>query len=125
MGYDLHCVAPGMHTDLTAKLGVADTSLPVLVFDEGVIQGSHEIIEWAENHSSNGRALNPVDLPAAVEIEHRLNEVLGVHVRRMYYSEALVEHPQTVLPIFADCQGDVSFQGHQPFLARCRQCTIA
>ena len=62
--------------------------------------------EWAENYSRNGRSLKPVDLPAAIEIESRLNDVLGVHVRRMYYSEALVEHPQTVLPIFADCLAD-------------------
>ena len=82
--YGLQFLAPGVHAELTAKLGARDTSLPVMVFDEGVIQGSHEIIEWAENHSCCGRTLTPADLPAAVEIERRLNEVLGVHVRRMY-----------------------------------------
>ena len=46
----------------------------------------------------------------ALDIESRLNDVLGVHVRRMYYSEALVEHPQTVLPIFADCLADEEAQ---------------
>lgn len=106
MDYDLHCVAPGMHADLAAKLGAEATSLPILVFDEGVIQGSHQIIEWAERHASNGRSLEPVDLPEAIAIESRLDEVLGVHVRRMYYSQALVESPQTVLPIFADYLSD-------------------
>ncbi len=100
--YELHAVAPGMHADLTARLGAAGTSLPVLVTDESVIQGSHEIIEWAEGVSSGERTLQPADLSAAVEMESRLNEVLGVHVRRMYYSEALVDRPETVLPIFAD-----------------------
>ena len=104
--YDLYCLAPGVHADLLAKLGAKGTSLPVLLSEECVIQSSHEIIEWAEHFSCNGRSLNPVDLPAAVDIESRLNEVLGVHVRRMYYSEALVEHPRTVLPIFADCLAD-------------------
>jgi glutathione S-transferase len=28
--------------------------------------------------------------------------MIGVHARRLYYSEALVEHPLTVLPIIAD-----------------------
>ncbi|GAB5452504.1 MAG: hypothetical protein Hals2KO_28320 [Halioglobus sp.] len=102
VGYELHGVAPGMHADLTAKLGAAGTSLPVLVTDDGVIQGSHEIIEWSEGVSYGERSLQPADLSVAAEMESRLNEVLGVHVRRMYYSEALVEHAETVLPIFAD-----------------------
>lgn len=104
--YNLHCLAPGVHADRVAKLGAKGTSLPVLLSGGCAIQGSHEIMEWAENYSCNGRSLNPVDLSAAVDIENRLNEVLGVHVRRMYYSEALVEHPQTVLPIFADYLAD-------------------
>ena len=108
--YDLHCVAPGVHADLATKLGTKETSLPILVSDKGAIQGSQEIIEWAENHSCNGRSLTPVDLPTALDIESRLNEVLGVHVRRMYYSEALVEHPQTVLPMFADYLADEDAQ---------------
>ena len=102
VGYELHAVAPGMHADLAARLGAAGTSLPVLVADDTVIQDSHEIIEWAEGVSAAERSLQPADLSAAGKIESRLNEVLGVHVRRMYYSEALVEYPETVLPIFAD-----------------------
>ena len=94
--YELQCVAPGAHADVVTKLGAKGTSLPVLLSDGCAIQGSDEIVEWAENYSRNGRSLKPVDLPAAIEIESRLNDVLGVHVRRMYYSEALVEHPQTV-----------------------------
>jgi len=108
--YDLHCVAPGVHADLAKKLGTKETSLPILVSDKGSIQGSQEIIEWAENQSCNGRSLTPVDLPTALDIDSRLNEVLGVHVRRMYYSEALVEHPQTVLPMFADYLADEDAQ---------------
>ncbi len=33
-------------------------------------------------------------------IERRIDDVAGVHVRRYYYSEALVEHPSMVRPIF-------------------------
>ena len=108
--YDLRYVAPGVHANLAAKLGTGGTSLPILVSDEEAIQGSHEIIEWAESHSCCDRSLNPVDLSTALDIERRLNEVLGVHVRRMYYSEALVEYPQTVLPMFADYLADEDAQ---------------
>ncbi|MEP1469401.1 MAG: glutathione S-transferase family protein [Halieaceae bacterium] len=100
--YELHCVAPGVHGDLAKKLGANGTSLPILVSGDQVIQGSGQIIEWAESLSDNGRSLIPISSPSISDIEHRLNEVLGVHVRRMYYSEALIECPETVLPIFME-----------------------
>ena len=100
--YEQHCVAPGMHGDLAKKLGAKGTSLPILVCGDRVIQGSDQIIEWAENCSGSGRSLTPIDSPSLIDIEHRLNEVLGVHVRRMYYSEALIECPETILPIFME-----------------------
>ena len=99
---ELHCLAPGAHAHLAEKLGAQDSSLPFLVCDDIVIQGSDKIVDWAERCAGNGRSLTPADAPSAVEIENRLSDVLGVHVRRMYYSEALVEYPDTVLPIFAD-----------------------
>lgn len=108
--YDLTCLAPGLHGDLAAKLGAPDTSLPILVAKEGTIQGSDKIIEWAQNCSRNGQSLDPEDLSTAVAMEQRLNDVLGVHVRRMYYSEALIEHPQTVLPIFSNYLADQDAQ---------------
>lgn len=37
-----------------------------------------------------------------MEMESRLDDKVGVHVRRMFYSEALVEYPHTVKPVFAD-----------------------
>jgi len=100
--YELHYVAPGGHGNLAEELGAEGTSLPILVVADGVVQGSDKIINWAESCSRNGRSLVPADATSAVDIEDRLNDVLGVHVRRMYYSEALVEHPHTVLPIFVD-----------------------
>ena len=35
-------------------------------------------------------------------IEKRLDDVLGVHVRRFYYSDALINAPASVRPIFSD-----------------------
>ena len=34
-------------------------------------------------------------------LEQRLDDVAGVHARRYYYSEALVEHPESVRPILS------------------------
>lgn len=99
---ELLCLAPGAHAQLAEKLGAKASSLPFLVCDQDVVQGSGAIIDWAEACAGNGRSLVPSDVPSVVDIERRLNDVLGVHVRRMYYSEALVEYPDTVLPIFAD-----------------------
>ena len=35
-------------------------------------------------------------MDACIEIENRLDSIAGVHVRRYYYSESLVEYPKSV-----------------------------
>ncbi len=35
-------------------------------------------------------------MDACKEIENRLDNTAGVHVRRYYYSESLVDHPKSV-----------------------------
>jgi len=93
--------APGLHAQTAQKLGVAGTSLPILEVDGGAIQGSAEILDWADAHAPSGRRLTPeIDTEACREIERRLDDVAGVHTRRLFYSEALVEHSETVKPIF-------------------------
>ena len=99
--YELRYLAPGEHIEVAKRLRVPRSSVPYLVNGDRVIQGSAEIINWAESlPSANGPRLTPdFDIEAAVEIETRADDVMGVHVRRYYYSEALVEHPDTVRPI--------------------------
>ena len=93
--YELRHVAPGEHGQIAKKLGAPKSSVPYLSLDGRVIQGSANIISWAEEK----RALTPLG-GACAEIERRIDDVAGVHVRRFYYSEALVEHSSTVRPIF-------------------------
>jgi glutathione S-transferase len=100
--YEIKYLVPGLHAERMTSLGADDTSLPVLVSDGKLIQGSSNIISWAESAPNNGRTLDCEHSPLISDITSRVDDVLGVHVRRMYYSEALVEHPETVLPIFAD-----------------------
>ena len=100
--YELRFVAPGEHMKIARSLGAPKTSVPFLALPGGVVQGSADIIDWAEaNATVTGRSLTPVDADAqSREIESRIDEIAGVHVRRYYYSEALVEYPETVRPIF-------------------------
>ena len=97
--YKLLVLAPGPHMALAKKLGLQRGSLPILQVGEEVIQGSSAIIDWAEQHKTNQRSLARLD-DAASEMEQRLDDQLGVHVRRMFYSEALVEQSHTVKQVF-------------------------
>ncbi|MDH5262550.1 MAG: glutathione S-transferase [Gammaproteobacteria bacterium] len=95
--YELRYLAPGEHAELAKKLGAPKSSVPYLAVNGNVIQGSADIIDWAEAKLQRGQS--PFST-AGSEIEQRIDDVAGVHVRRYYYSEALVEHPSTVRPIF-------------------------
>jgi len=97
--YELHHVAPGEHGEIAKKLGAPGTSVPYLLIDDKVIQGSADIVSWAEGESTSGKSL-AANSEAGDEIEGRIDEIAGVHIRRWYYSEALVEHPSTIRPIF-------------------------
>ena len=97
----LEHLPPGQHMAIAQELGAPGSSLPILGAEDGVIQGSSEIIDWAESHATNGRGLTPTaHREACEEIETRLGERIGVHTRRFYYSEALVEYPEKVMSIF-------------------------
>lgn len=100
--FTLKHVPPGPHVRKAKDLGALGSSLPILVAGDLVVQGSAEIITWAEGVESCRRSLTPTDArQECLDLEKRLDEVVGVHARRAFYSEALVEHPETVLPIFA------------------------
>ena len=104
--YEIEYLVPGLHAERMTSLGAGGSSLPALVNDGKLIQGSSNIISWAESAPNNGRTLDCENSSLISDITSRVDDVLGVHVRRMYYSEALVEHPDTVLPIFADYLDD-------------------
>jgi len=103
--YSLNHLAPGLHRRVSKKLGLPASSVPILKTGDTVIQGSSAIIDWAEEHRRVGvPSLTPEDdtTDSATAVERRLDDILGVHVRRYFYSEALLEYPQTVKPIFTN-----------------------
>ena len=103
--YQLVVLAPGLHAAKAKKLGAASSSLPILDTGTTVIQGSSNIIDWAEGVTQSGRSLMPEadqhgSSEKCMELEKRIDDIIGVNVRRMFYSEALVEFPETVKPVF-------------------------
>jgi glutathione S-transferase len=100
--YDTYFAAPGEHREIALKLGLKVSGLPFLTAAGEVIQGSADIVSWADANAATGAgSLTPGSLSTeCADIEKRLDDVLGVHIRRYYYSEALVDHPGSVRPIF-------------------------
>jgi glutathione S-transferase len=99
--YTLKVVPPGAHRAMAARFGLSGSSVPFLVGADGVLQGSAVIIDWADGHATEIASLQPAD-ERARGIEARLDDVAGVHVRRYFYSAALVDEPKPVKAMFAD-----------------------
>ena len=102
IAYEIRYVAPGVHRKIAKKLGAPGTSLPLLAVGEHVVQGSAAIIDWADATLATApKCLTPnAAREECVGMEKRLDDVVGIHARRYYYSEAMVDHPETVRSIF-------------------------
>ena len=93
----------GTHRAIAKKLGARRGSVPYLQTDTGVVCGSADIVDWCESQrGASGVPWNTEDDTQARAIEKRLDDVLGVHVRRFFYSYALTTMPETVRPLFSD-----------------------
>lgn len=94
-------LAPGLHRRFAKNLSLRTSSLPILCVGSQVIQGSAAIIDWAEVNKANDLSLSSKqECNSSNAIEGRLDNVLGVHIRRYFYSEALVSYSHTVRHIF-------------------------
>lgn len=100
INYQLKIIAPGTHIQIAKRLGLKRGATPFLEVGDTVIQGSDAIIDWAETQSSMRSLTNPNIEQDIRKIESRLDEQLGVHIRRWFYSEAVLDHPNIVKPIF-------------------------
>lgn len=103
IAHEVRHVMVGTHRRMAKKLGARSGSVPFLQTDSGVIAGSSAIIDWGELQNSGKRPGLAGEQPdQARAIEKRLDDVAGVHVRRFYYSDALINDPASVRPIFSD-----------------------
>ena len=85
---DVQILAPGTHIEIANKLGLKRGSVPFLRVGEIVIQGSDAIIHWAEQENKSNATLGSLN-PEVIAVEKRLDDKLGVHIRRWFYSEAI------------------------------------
>lgn len=97
--YKLKYIAPGVHAQKAKKLGLSKPSLPILEIGSKTVQGSSEIIDWIDDQITD-TSLNLTPDTESEMIENRLDEKIGIHVRRYFYSEAMVDSPETVKPMF-------------------------
>lgn len=100
LDYDLVIVSPISHNANAKRLGLDTASLPILELEQEVLQGSDKIIAWAEKNKKCDASL-AYRSAESQKIEQELDEILGVNVRKWYYSEALIDHPKSVLKVFA------------------------
>jgi glutathione S-transferase len=100
--FELKYLIPGMNRPLAKKFGIKGGSLPFMTAGAQGIAGSDAIIDWGEHNRADGQAgLNGDDPQLVRDIEKRLDDVCGVHVRRYYYSNALLTDPASVRRVFA------------------------
>ena len=74
--YEEHAWAPGLHVPLARRLA-KETTVPILVTGDRVVQGSDAILTWAGLDDGN------------LEIEHRFQTVIGPLIRAYAYSGTL------------------------------------
>ncbi|MFK7801328.1 MAG: glutathione S-transferase N-terminal domain-containing protein [Anaerolineae bacterium] len=99
--HQLVYLPPGPHAIWAKRSGLASSTLPILKIKDRLIQGSDQIIDWAESVTGSEQSLTPEAYrDECLQLEKRLDKISGVHTRRMFYSEALVEHSADVRKIF-------------------------
>lgn len=95
--YQLNTISPLQHKAIGLSLGLHDAQVPFLQSDAQVIAGSNQILKWAQQHSSKSLFVEEHEVWQTVT---RLDTVLGIHTRRLFYSEAIVEYPELLLSVF-------------------------
>ncbi len=100
--YELNLLSPINHVKTARAIGAAGSGLPILQVGDETIQGSAQIVAWANQHS---RSLELLINDKSIALEERFDDLLGVHIRRWYYSESLIDCPEIVRPVFAEGSG--------------------
>lgn len=100
LDYRQRNLLPGPHVAIAKQLAPR-SSVPILVHDGRVIQGSRDVISYLDANFPE-RSLTPArdDLrQEALEWERYVDTEIGVHLRRFAY-HTLLDHPEIVLPLF-------------------------
>jgi glutathione S-transferase len=109
--YQVNLLSPLQHANTAKRIGAKGSGLPILEIksvenhNSKVIQGSADIVLWANQQADVIAKCGLAISPQSLAIEKRLDDILGVHVRRWFYSEALLDCADTVRPVFAEGSG--------------------
>jgi len=86
----------GVHQILARSKGAKSTTLPIMLDGEELIQGSGAIIDWAEEKAQDSdRTLTRL---GSLRVEQRADDIIGIHVRRLYYASMLPTSPHLTKP---------------------------
>lgn len=99
--YQLKTLMPATHSNVTKSIGAKGSGLPVLQTQSEVIQGSAAIIDWAQKEAQRTGASSFLVNAESNALEKQADDVLGIHIRRWFYSEALLDCPEIVKPVFS------------------------
>lgn len=105
----------GLHIKMTRELGTPKSSVPILMLGDEVLQGSQEILDWANRSRPDaGRSLENRAYEAEIRaIEQRADDLVGVEVRRLLYAQTLTQHPDVVLELlYGNLEERVRKVGH-------------
>ena len=93
-------ILPGLHM-VTVRKYAPNTSVPVLLSDDKIVQGSSEIIEYLDQKYPTLRLTpaNPGDHLACLKLEQTIGENLGQNIRRILYS-SLLAYPDFIRHCF-------------------------
>ena len=96
IAYQEICWPVGLHEILAKRHGATATTVPILLDGDDVIQGSSSIIDWAERRSNERSRI--LTVAGSRAIEQRADDVIGVHVRRLYFARMLPKYPGWAKP---------------------------
>lgn len=88
---------PGLHMILAKRCGAKATTLPILLDGKRVIQGSDDIIDWADQQAQDSS--RRLTFPSALEIERRADDGVGIQTRRLFYAEVLPRVAHLAKPV--------------------------
>jgi hypothetical protein len=83
-----------VHRVLAKRCGAKGTTLPILLIDKKVVEGSGVIMDSADQRAQD--RTKRLTLAGALEIEQRADNVIGVQARRLAYAEMLPGFPHLV-----------------------------
>jgi glutathione S-transferase len=97
IAYEERRLLPGAHVIRMRRLRTPGTTVPVLVDEDRVIQGSEAILDHVVQLRGGSRLAPPAELASrARELERRVDLAFGLGIQRIFYAVLMRERRQVV-----------------------------